>query len=202
VFKVKILSILFLSLLVPQTLLGLISHTELAPAFSYESEANHTSFTVSGSEPVIERMDWWLDIQYPVDDYDNVSSGWGQRTVYGCQRCSTYHKGLDFTPGYGSPIYAIMDGVVSQVDNGGEYGMHVIITHEIYEDLVYTTVYAHLQVSNVTNRLQLDNNIVKGDLIGYVGNTGLSTGPHLHFEVRENDRHLNPAAFFKEHIPN
>jgi len=202
VFKVKILSILFLSLLVPQALLGLISHTELAPAFS-ETETTQThTLNIVGSEPVIERVDWWLDIQYPVDDYDNVSSGWGQRTVYGCQRCSTYHKGLDFIPGYGSPVYAIMDGVVSQVDNGGEYGMHVIITHEIYEDLVYTTVYAHLQVSNVTNRLQLDNNIVKGDLIGYVGNTGLSTGPHLHFEVRENDRHLNPAAFFEEHIPN
>jgi murein DD-endopeptidase MepM/ murein hydrolase activator NlpD len=200
VFKVKILSILFLSLLVPQTLLGLISHTELAPAFS-ETETTQThTLNIIGSEPTVERETWWLDIQYPVDDYENVSSGWGQRTVYGCQRCSTYHKGLDFTPGYGSPVYAIMDGVISQVDNSGEYGMHVIITHEYIPERIYTTVYAHLQVSNVTNRLQLDNNIIKGDLIGYVGNSGLSTGPHLHFEVRENGRHLNPAAFFREHI--
>ena len=199
-FKVKILSILFLSLLVPQTLLGLISHTELAPAFS-ETETTQThTLNIIGSEPTVERETWWLDIQYPVDDYENVSSGWGQRTVYGCQRCSTYHKGLDFTPGYGSPVYAIMDGVISQVDNSGEYGMHVIITHEYIPERIYTTVYAHLQVSNVTNRLQLDNNIIKGDLIGYVGNSGLSTGPHLHFEVRENGRHLNPAAFFREHI--
>jgi murein DD-endopeptidase MepM/ murein hydrolase activator NlpD len=200
VFKVKILSILFLSLLVPQTLLGLISHTELAPAFS-ETETTQThTLNIIGSEPTVERETWWLDIQYPVDDYENVSSGWGQRTVYGCQRCSTYHKGLDFTPGYGSPVYAIMDGVISQVDNSGEYGMHVIITHEYIPERIYTTVYAHLQVSNATNRLQLDNNIIKGDLIGYVGNSGLSTGPHLHFEVRENGRHLNPAAFFREHI--
>lgn len=201
-FKVKILSILFLSLLVPQTLLGLVSHTEPSAAFSYASETKTEGFIVKGSEPVIERMDWWLDIQYPVDDYENVSSGWGQRTVFGCKRCSTYHKGLDFTPGEGSPVYAIMDGVITQVDNAGEYGVHVIITHEYIPERVYTTVYAHLQVSNVTNRLQLDNNITKGDLIGYVGNTGLSTGPHLHFEVRENGRHLNPAAFFDEHIRN
>jgi len=72
----------------------------------------------------------------------------------------------------------------------------------LHEELSYTTVYAHLQVSNTTNRLQLDNNIKKGDLIGYVGNTGLSTGPHLHFEVRKNDRFLDPAAFFAKHIRN
>ena len=199
-FKVKILSILFLSLLVPQTLLGLISYTELAPAFS-ETETTQThTLNIVGSEPTIEREAWWLDIQYPVDDYENTTSGYGWRDVAGCKRCSEFHKGLDFTPGVGSPVYAIMDGVVSQVEHAGEYGVHVIITHEYIPERVYTTVYAHLQVSNVTKRLQLDNNIVKGDLIGYVGNTGLSTGPHLHFEILKNDRHLNPAAFFEEHI--
>jgi murein DD-endopeptidase MepM/ murein hydrolase activator NlpD len=93
-----------------------------------------------------------------------------------------------------------MDGVITQVEHSGQYGMHVIITHEYIPERIYTTVYAHLQVSNVTKRLQLDNNINKGDLIGYVGNTGLSTGSHLHFEVRENGRHINPAAFFQKHI--
>ncbi len=190
---------LLLVLLVPQVSMGLVPDEQYS---FYDSRNNSSvSFTTSSYQPYeIVRLNWWLDVQYPVDDYTNISSGWGQRTVYGCQRCSTFHKGLDFTPGKGSPVYAIMDGVVSQVDNGREYGMHVIITHEYIPERVYTTVYAHLQVSNVTKRLQLDNNIKKGDLIGYVGNTGLSTGPHLHFEVRENGKHLNPAAFFREHI--
>lgn len=198
----KIAYILLLSLVVPQIFLGLPKLSEAS--FAVEgSTPNSVSFTTSaGPALTADRLDWWLDIQYPVDNYENRSSGWGQRTVFGCQRCSTYHKGLDFTPGEGSPVYAIMDGVITQVDNAGEYGVHVVITHEYIPERVYTTVYAHLQVSNVTNRLQLDNNVVKGDIIGYVGNTGLSTGPHLHFEVRENGKHLNPAAFFNKHIRN
>jgi len=195
----KIVSLLLLSLLVPQAFYGLLQIQE--EAFYVNEDVQMSShLVISGPEIGIERESWLLDIQYPVDNYENTSSGWGQRTVYGCQQCSTFHKGLDFTPGKGSPVYAAMDGVVSRVDNAGEYGVHVIITHEIHPELVYTTVYAHLQVSNVTNRLQLDNNINKGDLIGYVGNTGLSTGSHLHFEVRENGRHINPAAFFQKHI--
>jgi murein DD-endopeptidase MepM/ murein hydrolase activator NlpD len=106
----------------------------------------------------VQRENWLLDIQYPVDDYTNTTSGFGSRNLE-CSRCSGFHKGLDFTPGRGAPVYAVMDGVISQVENSGGYGVHVIITHQIHEDLVYTTVYAHLQVSNVTKRLQLDNNI-------------------------------------------
>jgi murein DD-endopeptidase MepM/ murein hydrolase activator NlpD len=199
---VKIASLLLLSLLIPQTLWGLWTATELTPAFSIKDKEESVSFFVVGAEPVIERETWWLEVQYPVDDHTNISSGYGWRTVKGCARCSGFHKGLDFTPGEGSPVYAVMDGIISQVDNAGEYGVHVIIHHPLHEELSYTTVYAHLQVSNTTNRLQLDNNIKKGDLIGYVGNTGLSTGPHLHFEVRKNDRFLDPAAFFAKHIRN
>lgn len=200
--NVKIAYILLLSLLVPQAFLGLPKLNEVSfAAENFSSEM--VSFTTSDGPPlVVDREEWWLDIQYPVDDYHNTTSGWGDRSVEGCKRCSEFHRGLDFTPGRGSPVYAIMDGVITQVQHSGEYGMHVIITHEYIPERVYTTVYAHLQVSNVTNTLQLDNNINKGDLIGYVGNTGLSTGSHLHFEVRKNGVHLNPAAFFDKHIRN
>ena len=197
----RIAVILLLSLLVPQAFLGLMTLQE--PSFATEEPTDPIEFVVaSGPEITVDRIDWWLDVQHPVEDYDNTTSGWGWRSVEGCKRCSEFHKGLDYTPGRGSPVYAIMDGVITQVEHSGEYGVHVIITHEYIPERVYTTVYAHLQVSNVTKRLQLDNNITKGDLIGYVGNTGLSTGPHLHFEVRENGRHLNPAAFFEQHIRN
>ena len=150
--------------------------------------------------PSVEREDWLLDIRYPVDDYENISSTWGARYIKDCPRCSGYHQGVDFTPGRGSPVYAAMDGVISQVQDSGDYGVHVIITHPIHEDLVYTTVYAHLQVSNVTNVLRLDNDINKGDLIGYVGSTGLSTGPHLHFEIRKNGVHVDPLRILQKNM--
>jgi murein DD-endopeptidase MepM/ murein hydrolase activator NlpD len=197
---VKIVSLLILSLLVSQTFYGLWSINEVSPAFSYESTEEVQQLIVTGSEITLERESWLLDIQYPVDDYENISSGWGSRYIKDCPRCSGYHKGVDFTPGNGSNVYAAMDGVITQVENSGEYGVHVILEHEIHEDLRYTTVYAHLQVSSTTNRLQLGNNISKGDLIGYVGSTGLSTGPHLHFEIRKNGKFKDPLRILRKNI--
>jgi murein DD-endopeptidase MepM/ murein hydrolase activator NlpD len=169
-------------------------------ALYYQEPAQYSTLVVSSNhhDPV-QREDWLLDIRYPVDDYTNTTSGFGSRNLE-CSRCSSFHKGLDFTPGRGTPVYAAMDGVITQVENSGEYGVHVIITHRIHEDLVYTTVYAHLQVSNVTKRLQLDNNINKGDILGYVGNTGLSTGPHLHFEIRKNGVHVDPLRILQKNM--
>jgi len=193
---------MLLTLITPQVLSGLWSDYE-EPYYITETSISQTIFvSASTTAASIDRENWLLDVRHPVDDYTNTTSGWGQRTVYGCQRCSTFHKGLDYTPGRGSPVYAAMDGVISQVDHKGEYGLHVILEHRVHEDLIYTTVYAHLQVSNVTNILQLDNNIKKGDLIGYVGSTGLATGAHLHFEVRKNGRHINPVEFFAKNLPN
>jgi hypothetical protein len=51
---------------------------------------------ISGPELEVKRESWLLDIQYPVDDYENISSGWGQRTVYGCKKCSTFHKCIPY----------------------------------------------------------------------------------------------------------
>ena len=193
---------MLLTLITPQVLSGLWSNYE-EPYYTTETSFSQTIYVSASTTAVsIEREAWLLDVRHPVDDYTNITSGWGQRTVYGCQRCSSFHKGLDYTPGRGAPVYAIMDGVIIQIENSGAYGVHVILEHKVHEDLVYTTVYAHLQVSNVTKRLQLYNNINKGDLLGLVGSTGLSTGPHLHFEVRKNGRHIDPAGFFATNLPN
>lgn len=188
-------SILSVMILLLSHSIANVDYTDEVLVYNKSVTESRSFYTASGNYDDVKREDWLLDIRYPVDNYANTSSTWGSRYVRDCPRCSGYHKGVDFTPGRGSPVYAAMDGVVTQVQNSGEYGMHVIITHKIHEDLVYTTVYAHLQVSNVTNRLQLDNNIVKGDILGYVGNTGLSTGPHLHFEIRKNGVHINPLPF-------
>ena len=197
--KVKIVSLMLLSLLVPQAFYGLLQIQE--EAFYVNEDIQMSShFVVSGPEIGIERESWLLDIQYPVANYESISSGFGSRYVSNCPRCSGYHRGVDFTPGEGSNVYAAMDGIISQVDNAGEYGVYVMIKHKIHEDLTYTTVYAHLQISNTTNRLQLGNNINKGDLIGYVGSTGLSTGPHLHFEIRKNGKFKDPLRILQKNI--
>jgi len=166
----------------------------------YENFNKPSTIQISASnyEP-IQRESWLLDIQYPVDDYKNTTSGFGWRSLE-CSRCSTFHRGLDFTPGRGSLVYAVMDGVVIQVQNGGEYGVHVILEHRIHEDLVYHTVYAHLQDRHLTTSLPLNQKIDKGSPIGFVGSTGLSTGAHLHFEIRENGVFLNPARVFQKNI--
>ena len=193
-------SILSVTVLLLSSSVANINHNndmEMYPAHS----SNFSTIQVSSSNyDSVQREDWLLDIRYPVDDYENISSRWGVRHVKDCPRCSGHHRGVDFTPGKGSPVYAVMDGVITQVENSGEYGVHVIITHKIHEDLVYTTVYAHLQISNVTNVLRLDNDISKGDLIGYVGSTGLSTGPHLHFEIRKNGVHVDPLRVLEKNM--
>ncbi len=197
--KVKIVSLLLLSLLLPQAFYGLLQIQE-ETFYVNEDDQVQKHLVISGPEMDIERESWLLDIQYPVADYTLISSKWGSRYVKDCPRCSGYHRGVDFTPGEGSNVYAAMDGVIVQVENSGEYGVHVILEHRIHEDLTYTTVYAHLQVSNTTNMLQIGNNISKGDLIGYVGSTGLSTGPHLHFEIRKNGKFLDPLQILQKNI--
>jgi len=189
---------LLLTLLIPQTYMGLVPQDKDV-YLEVQQETSQQLFVI-GLEGDINRENWLLDIQYPVANYTSISSGWGARHIKDCPRCSGFHKGVDFTPGNGSNVYAAMDGVIVQVENSGEYGVHVILEHRIHEDLTYTTVYAHLQVSNTTKRLQLGNNINKGDLIGLVGSTGLSTGPHLHFEIRKNGVHVNPLRILQKNI--
>jgi murein DD-endopeptidase MepM/ murein hydrolase activator NlpD len=197
---VKIVSLLLLSLLVPQALYGLMNVPVSEEHYVNEDVEIGRQLVISGPELEVKRESWLLDIQYPVDDYENISSGWGQRTVYGCKKCSTFHKGLDFTPGRGSNVYAAMDGVVSISDIGGEYGVYVILEHYIHEDLTYETVYAHLKRNKLTTNLYPGKKVLKGDIIGYVGNTGLSTGPHLHFEIRVNGVHTNPLRILQQNI--
>ena len=197
--KVKIVSLLLLSLLIPQAFYGLWTLEE--ETFAHASNVGSTqNIVVVGSKVAIERESWLLDMQYPVDDYKNISSGWGQRTVYGCQRCSTFHQGVDFTPGRGANVYAAMDGVVAVSDIGGEYGVYVILEHYIHEDLIYHTVYAHLKNKRLTKDIYPGQNVSKGDIIGYVGNTGLSTGPHLHFEIRVNGDYVDPLRILQQNV--
>lgn len=104
------------------------------------------------------------------------------------------HKGLDFTADIGTPVYATGDGVVKIAYFSGSFGNVIFIDH----NFGYETRYAHLSKFNVRRGQQ----IKRGDIIGFVGNTGLSRGPHLHYEVLYKGLQINPINFFQRDLSN
>ena len=134
---------------------------------------------------------------WPTDD-KTVSSdyGWRQRP---CKSCSSDHKGIDFVPGRGEPVYAAMDGIVSKVDYGHGFGQHVYIEHianfNDEESYRWQTIYAHLEVGTTPENVKVGSIIKAGDIIGTVGNTGTSTGAHLHFELLVEGENVDPEKY-------
>ena len=121
-----------------------------------------------------------------------VASGYGMRIdpVYGTPKM---HKGLDFTAPQGTPIYATGNGVVKIAGtSSGGYGNHVIINH----GYGYETVYGHMVKIKVTT----GQKIKRGEVIGWVGSTGKSTGPHCHYEVHINGDVVDPVYFFSNDL--
>lgn len=119
---------------------------------------------------------------------NRVASGYGYRIdpVYKDRRL---HAGLDFTAPIGTPIYAAADGVVKDAGfNTGGYGNRVVVNH----GFGYETLYAHM----VRIKARVGTRVKRGEVIGYVGSTGKSTGPHLHYEVHKNGTQLDPIYFF------
>ena len=121
-------------------------------------------------------------VRWPFDGAVRISDGYGPR-VSPCAGCSTFHLGTDFLPGEGNPVYAIADGVVKSISSAGSLGVHVVIDHTINGQLIETTS-AHMRTGSV--RVSVGQAVRGGDIVGLVGNTGSSTGPHLHFELRLN----------------
>ncbi|GLU91263.1 hypothetical protein Agsp01_35180 [Agromyces sp. NBRC 114283] len=118
-------------------------------------------------------------IQWPFAVGVHIGDRFGYRD---CAGCSSDHHGQDFNPGLGADIQAIADGVVSQsTDNGGSLGTVIMIDHVIDGQTV-TSVYAHMIEGSRT--VQIGDTVHVGQVIGETGNTGMSTGPHLHFEIR------------------
>jgi murein DD-endopeptidase MepM/ murein hydrolase activator NlpD len=96
------------------------------------------------------------------------------------------HKGVDYAAPRGTPVKASGNGTVSFVGRKGGYGKAVILRH----GSMYTTVYAHL--SRYAKGVRTGRRVTQGQVIGYVGSTGLATGPHLHYEFRVRGVHKNP----------
>ena len=115
-------------------------------------------------------------------------SGWGYRT-HPIYKTKKFHYGLDFAAATGTPVYATGNGIIKTVKySGGGYGKHIIIDH----GYGYKTLYAHLSGYNVE---KLDQ-VKRGEVIGFIGSTGRSIAPHLHYEVYLNDEKVNPALYF------
>ena len=137
-------------------------------------QALHRQKNILGSTPSIWPAQGW------------VSSDFGYRTSpFTGQR--EFHRGIDISAPEGTPIYAPAAGRVTFTGRDGAYGITMIIDH----GQGMTTRYAHLQ-RYVAEKKQ---DVSRGQLIGYVGNTGRSTGPHLHYEVRVNNMPVNPKKY-------
>ncbi len=122
------------------------------------------------------------------EDLTRMASGFGWRTDP-FTKARKMHKGMDFTAPRGTPIFASGDGVVTRADNRSSgYGKHIRIEH----GYGYLSLYAHLSKYNVTK----GQKVKRGDLIGFVGNTGRSQAPHLHYEVWKDGEKINPINFY------
>lgn len=112
--------------------------------------------------------------------------GWRTHPIY---KTPEFHPGMDFAAEQGTPIYATGDGVVETADaNAQGYGNHVVVNH----GFGYQTLYGHMSKIAV----RVGKKIKRGELLGYVGSTGLSTAPHVHYEVIKNGEKVNPINFY------
>ena len=126
------------------------------------------------------------------ENLKRMVSGFGYRTDP-FTKARKMHEGMDFTARTGTPIYATGDGVVARADNTASgFGNHVVIRH----GFGYETLYAHLS----RYKCRAGQRIKRGDVIGYVGSTGRSEGPHLHYEVHKNGKVVNPLNFYYGNI--
>ena len=122
------------------------------------------------------------------EDLTRMASGYGYRTDP-FTKDRKFHFGMDFTAPRGTPVYASGDGRVSRADNRASgYGKHIRITH----GFGYMSLYAHLYKYNVKR----GQRVKRGDLIGFVGSTGRSEAPHLHYEVFKDKKRINPINFY------
>jgi murein DD-endopeptidase MepM/ murein hydrolase activator NlpD len=118
-----------------------------------------------------------------------ISSPFGPRRYYGRLSGGGFHDGIDFESRVGEPVYAAADGVIEHQGGLFEYGLTVKIRHAAQ----FTTLYAHL--SRFAHGLAVGSSVRKGQLIGFVGMTGRSTGAHLHFSAIANGRFIDPAPY-------
>jgi len=151
------------------------------PIYLYEKDKGFPNYFEPSGQSIRRAL-----MKTPVDGA-RISSGWGMRRhpVLGYNKM---HKGLDFAAPTGTPIYAAGDGVVERANRFSSYGNYIRIRHND----TYKTAYAHLH--GFAKGIKAGTRVKQGQVIGYVGSTGRSTGPHLHYEVIKNGKQVNPHS--------
>lgn len=126
---------------------------------------------------------------HPLKGNFKVTSGFGEK-MHPIKKVLKKHTGIDFKAPIGTPVHATSDGIIEKaVMQETSYGYHIIIKH----DDQYQTLYCHLAEIDVV----VGQKVKKGEVIGAVGNTGASTGPHLHYEVIKDGKKVNPEPYLK-----
>lgn len=121
-------------------------------------------------------------------DLTRLASGFGDR-MHPFYKIVKFHSGMDFTAPTGTEVYATANGIIEDTDRTGRgHGNTIVINHENE----YKTVYSHLDAFNVRKGAK----VIRGDLIGWVGNTGFSVAPHLHYEVHLKGEPVNPVNYY------
>ena len=121
--------------------------------------------------------------------FSRISSGFSNRRFHPILKTWRAHKGVDYAARTGTPIRSVADGKVTYRGTKGGYGRTVVLSH----GGKYSTLYAHMSKYNA--KVKTGNYVKQGQIIGYVGSSGLATGPHLHYEFRVNGVHQNPLTY-------
>jgi murein DD-endopeptidase MepM/ murein hydrolase activator NlpD len=160
---------------------GLTLSGEILDAYRFEVEDGEVEYFDRTGRSLRKFL-----MRTPVDGA-RLSSGFGMRRhpILGYSRM---HKGVDFAAPSGTPIYAAGAGRVVSAGRNGGYGNYIRLRHSGE----YSTAYAHL--SRFAKGIRAGSRIQQGQVIGYVGTTGRSTGPHLHYEILRNDAQINPLS--------
>ncbi|MDR1139538.1 MAG: M23 family metallopeptidase [Rickettsiales bacterium] len=123
----------------------------------------------------------------PLDGDYRISSKFGNRK-HPIRGKVVFHKGVDYAAKFGTPIYAAAEGMIEYIGNNGGYGKYIKIKHKNG----YSTCYAHM--SKFSSDVKLGSKVKQGQVIAYVGSTGVATGHHLHYEVIYNGKHIDPLT--------
>ena len=159
-------------------------------SFGLNEEEESESITITKTVNYLKVANTTMPVENP-----EVSSDYGWRSAP-CAGCSSNHQGIDFVPGYGEPVLAITDGMVIDMGSNGGYGNFIMLKHlvgntegEIDE---WITLYAHLKTDSFVEGLKIGSVVKTGEQLAAVGNTGMSTGAHLHFELKINGENVDP----------
>lgn len=181
---------------------GVTALPAIAAPSAPPAEAPHLQ-SMSVNAPVLQTVtrdaysiSHFTPVSWPIPAGTVITSDYGPRKSP-CRGCSSFHQGIDWTPGAGYPIAAIADGVVVEATSGGELGVHVFIQHNVDGEIVESG-YAHMQRGSMG--LRVGDTVARGQIIGLVGSTGASTGPHLHFILRHGAAMFDPLPWLRAHV--